>query len=36
MCKFINHSEGWYFNTSTTATPSWGTEYSMKEHLGNN
>jgi len=31
----IYHAEGRYFNTSTTATPSWRTEYSIKDHLGN-
>jgi hypothetical protein len=27
-------ADGW-LNTSTTATPSWRTEYSIKDHLGN-
>jgi len=31
----IYHAEGRYFNTSTTTTPAWRTEYSIKDHLGN-
>jgi RHS repeat-associated protein len=31
----VYHAEGRYFNTSTTTTPSWRTEYSIKDHLGN-
>jgi RHS repeat-associated protein len=31
----IYHSEGRYFNTSATSTPTWRTEYSIKDHLGN-
>lgn len=31
----VYHTEGRFFNTSTTSTPSWRTEYSIKDHLGN-
>jgi len=31
----VYHSEGRYFNTSTTSTTAWRTEYSIKDHLGN-
>ena len=31
----IYHNEGRYLNTSATATPTWRTEYSIKDHLGN-
>jgi RHS repeat-associated protein len=31
----VYHAEGRYFNTSTTTTPTWRTEYSIKDHLGN-
>jgi len=29
----IYHAEGRYFNTSVTTTPSWRTEYSIKDHF---